>query len=122
MRINQLGVSNLTQKKQSIKVACDAKGKRIGVIIEDSKPEDKVVVARRSLLGIDLTVIFTQQDVLQRVDKKIWMKVSRKEFNLFVKQKRAIRKQQVKAAKFAKASSLTEAQSYAYAWGMSAAY
>lgn len=112
----------MTTAKQIIKVACDAKGKRIGLLIEDSKSEDKVVVARRSLLGIDLTVIFTQQDVLQRDDKKIWMKVNRKKFNLFVKQKRAIRKQQVKAAKFAKASNLTEAQSYAYAWGMSAAY
>ena len=30
--------------------------------------------------------------------------------------------QKIKAAKFAKASNLTEAESYAYAWGMSAAY
>lgn len=122
VRINQLGVSNLTQMKQSIKVACDTKGKRIGLIIEDSETEDKVVVAQRNLLGIEITVIFTQQDVLQRDDKKIWMKVNRKEFNLFVKQKRAIIKQKIKAAKFAKASNLTEAESYAYAWGMSAAY
>lgn len=112
----------MTKVKQRIKVACDVKGKRIGVIIEDSEIEDKVVVAQRSLLGIDLTVIFTQQDVLQREDKKTWMKVSRKDFNLFVKQKRAIRKQQIKAAKFAKASNLTKAESLAFAWGMSAKY
>ncbi len=68
VRINQLGVSNLTRMKQSIKVACDVKGKRIGLIIEDSETEDKVVVAQRSLLGIEITVIFTQQDVLQRDD------------------------------------------------------
>ena len=116
------GVSFLTRMKQTIKVACDTKGKRIGLIIEDSETEDKVVVAQRSLLGIEITVIFTQQDVLQRDDKKIWMKVIRKEFNLFVKRKRAIIKQKVKAAKMAKASNLTEAESYAYAWGMSAAY
>ena len=115
-------VSNLTHMKQSIKVACDVKGKRIGLIIEDSETEDKVVVAQRSLLGIEITVIFTQQDVQQRDDKRIWMKVNRKEFNLFVKRKRAIIKQKVKAAKMAKASNLTEAESYAYAWGMSAAY
>ncbi|MBK5114955.1 MAG: hypothetical protein KGD59_11430 [Candidatus Heimdallarchaeota archaeon] len=112
----------MTQMKQPIKVACDAKGKRIGLIIEDSETEDKVVVAQRSLLGIEITVIFTQQYVLLKDDKKIWMKVDRKEFNLFVKRKRAIIKQKVKAAKMAKASSLTEAESYAYAWGMSAAY
>jgi len=113
-------VRNLTKKKHIIKVACDAKGKRIGFLIEDSESEDKVVVAQRSLLGIDLTVIFTQQDVLQREDKKILLNISKKDFNFFVKQKRAIRKQQIKAAKFAEASNLTKAESLAFAWGMSA--
>ena len=122
MRITYSGVSYLTKAKQTIKIACDAKGKRIGSLIEDSESEDKVVVAKRSLLSIDLTVIFTQQDVLKRDNKKIWLNINKKAFNIFVKQKRAIRKQQVKAAKMAKASNLTEAQSYSYAWGMSSAY
>jgi hypothetical protein len=109
----------LTQKKQAIKVACDAKGKRIGLIREDSKTEDKVVVAQRSLLGIEIAVIFTQQDVLQSKEKSIWLKVKKKEFNLFVKKKRAIIKQQIKAAKFAEASGLTKAESLSFAWGLS---
>jgi len=110
-------VSNLTQIKQLIKVACDAKGKKMGKIVEDLESSDKIVVAQRSLLGSTIFVTFTQQDVLKQEGKNLWLNIEKAEFNLFVKQKRAEIKQKVKAAKFAEASGNTKAVSLAFTWG-----
>ena len=110
-------MSNLTQIKQLIKVACDAKGKKIGKIVEDLESSDKIVVAQRSLLGRTIFVTFTQQDVLKQEGNNLWLNIEKGEFNLFVKQKRAEIKQKVKAAKFAEASGYTKAVSLAFTWG-----
>ena len=110
-------MSNLTQIKQLIKVACDAKGKKMGKIVEDLESSDKIVVAQRSLLGSTIFVTFTQQDVLKQEGKNLWLNIEKAEFNLFVKQKRAEIKQKVKAAKFAEASGNTKAVSLAFTWG-----
>ena len=110
-------MSNLTQIKQLIKIACDAKGKKMGKIVEDLESSDKIVVAQRSLLGRTIFVTFTQQDVLKQEGKNLWLNIERSEFNLFVKRKRAEIKQKVKAAKFAEASGNTKAISLGFTWG-----
>ena len=100
-----------------LKVACDAKGKRIGKIVEEDTISDKIIVARQSLLGRTIFVTFTQQDILKQEGKNLWLNIGKSEFDLFVKRKRAEIKQKVKAAKFAEASSNTKAVSYAFTWG-----
>jgi dsDNA-binding SOS-regulon protein len=114
---NILGESKLSKTKQSAKIARDVNGKKIGKIIEDNKPSDKIVIAQRSLLGRTILVTFTQKDVVKREENSFWLNIKKSEFNMFVKRKRAEIKQKVKAAKFAEASGNTKALSASFTWG-----
>ena len=104
-------------EKRSPRIACDVKGKKIGKIIEEEATSDKITVAKHSLLGKTVFVTFTQQDIIKQEGKNLWLKISKTEFNLFVKRKRTEIKQKVKAAKFAEASGSTKAITYAFTWG-----
>ncbi len=103
--------------RQSSKIACDLKGKKIGKIIKEETTSDKIIVAKQSLVGNTIFVTFVQKDILKQEGKNLWLKIDKSEFDLFVKRKRAEIKQKVKAAKFAEASGSTKAIAYAFTWG-----
>ncbi len=114
-------------KKEIInsKIACDKTGKRIGKIKEikrhkKSTPEKQlmqIVVLKRFLLEKTLTVSFDQDMVLKTENGKLWLNITKADYNEFINKLVAQRKHMVKSAKFAEASGITRAVSFAYTWG-----
>ncbi len=107
----------LSYSNLSLQTACDKNGKKIGKIVSIHATTDQITVAKRSLFSRTITIVFSQSDVLKHDKKKLWLNVDKAEFNLFVKQKQAQINQMLKSAKFAEASGMTKAISYAFTWG-----
>ncbi|NHJ87447.1 MAG: hypothetical protein FK734_18435 [Asgard group archaeon] len=96
--------------------ARDKDGKKIGRIIREKSTIKEITVSSTGIFSSPIEVVFKKANVLKVDVESIWFKVTKIEFNLFVKQKRAQIKQQIKAAKFGESSSINKAVATNF-WG-----
>ncbi|NHK31650.1 MAG: hypothetical protein FK730_09885 [Asgard group archaeon] len=100
----------------NIQIALDKNGKKIGKV-DDQSSKEQINVINKSLLRKTIKVIFKQTDVLKQEGNKVWLDITKSEFGLTIKKHHAMRKQTVKKAKMAEASSSTKAISIVFNWG-----
>jgi hypothetical protein len=100
----------------NLQIALDKKGIKIGTV-DDQSNKEQINVIRKSLLRKTITVIFKPTDVLKQEGNKVWLDITKSEFNLTIKKHLAMRKQTTKKAKMAEASSSTKAVSIVFNWG-----
>ncbi|MHA1354373.1 MAG: hypothetical protein ACTSR1_04270, partial [Candidatus Heimdallarchaeota archaeon] len=100
-------------------------GKKIGKIKEvkiipksaTEKESLQVVVQKRFLLKRALTVTFNEKSIIKTELDKLWLDITTAEYNEFITKLVAQRKQMVKSAKFAEASSTNKASALGFTWG-----